>query len=306
MKNFVAFDFDTANSSRHSICCVGLVFVENGKIIDSIFQLINPEEEFDRFNSSVHQITEEAVKNAPTFAVFYNSVRDRIADKLMVSHNLLVNGYALKENLLKNKIKPCSNQLLCSYQLAKKVTLNPSSYSLLSLCKHYRIELPHHQNALGKAEACAKLWVQLVEEFDLYDFDSLFLMARIIPGEISNDNFSPSLVKSSKYNWVNIPSIMPSKNAATENVFFGKNVVFTKKLNHFTRREAAQLVISQGGRFQSGITNETDYLVVGQLEEVMAKGNKSSKLLKAEKLILEGKNLEILSEELFMKMANKS
>lgn len=47
MKNFIAFDFETANCSRHSICSVGMVFVENGKIEYSLYQLINPEEEFD-------------------------------------------------------------------------------------------------------------------------------------------------------------------------------------------------------------------------------------------------------------------
>ena len=45
MKDFVAFDFETANRARHSICSVGMVFVENGEIVDSIYQLIDPEED---------------------------------------------------------------------------------------------------------------------------------------------------------------------------------------------------------------------------------------------------------------------
>lgn len=305
MKNFVAFDFDRANSSRDSICSVGLVFVENGKIKESIYQLINPEEEFDCLNISIHKITPDDVKAAPTFAVFYNSIRDKIANKLMITHNLLIDGYALRDNLLKYQIEPCRNPLLCTYQLAKRVIVNPPSYSLTSLCEHYGIVVNNSHRALADAEACAKLMLQLVEEAGIGDIDSIYHKTHIIPGVIDKDRFSPSLVKSSRSNWVTSSTVKSSKNVATDNFFHGKNVVFTKKLNHFTRSQAAKLVISQGGKFQSGITNETDYLVVGNLEEVMRSGNKSSKLVKAEKLILEGKNLEILSEEVFMRMAKK-
>ena len=306
MKNFVAFNFDTANSSRHSICAVGLVFVENGKIKESIYQLINPEEEFDRFKTTIHKITPEDIKDAPNFAVFYHSISEKIADKLLVTHNLLIDGYALKDNLLKYKIEPCYNQLLCTYQLAKRIMVNPPSYSLNSLCEYYGIVSNNRHSTLADAEICAKLMLQLVEEARCYDIDSLYHRTRIIPGVIDKGRFSPSLVKSSRSNWVTSSTFISAKNVATENVFQGKNVVFTKKLDHFTRSQAAQLVISQGGRFQSGINSETDYLVVGNLDEVMKRGNKSSKLVKAEKMILEGKNLEILSEEVFMRMAKNN
>ncbi len=39
MKSFVAIDFETANQYRSSVCSVGLVFVENLKIIDSFMNL---------------------------------------------------------------------------------------------------------------------------------------------------------------------------------------------------------------------------------------------------------------------------
>lgn len=62
------------------------------------------------------------------------------------------------------------------------------------------------------------------------------------------------------------------------------------------------MVGSKGGKPQNGINKETDYIILGDFEDVMIKGNKSSKLVKAEKMISEGKELEIISEEDFMKM----
>src|SRR4051794_39302900 len=121
MKNFIVFDFETANRSRHSICSVGMVFVENGKIVDSIYQLINPEEEFDGSNIHIHGIKPEDVKDSPTFDVFYNSIKEKIENKLMVAHNLSFDGYALRDNLARYEVKPFYNQFLCTYQLSRKI-----------------------------------------------------------------------------------------------------------------------------------------------------------------------------------------
>ncbi|MBE1556211.1 DNA polymerase III epsilon subunit-like protein [Filibacter limicola] len=40
--DFVAIDFETANSLRSSVCSVGIVQVKNWKIIKEIQSLINP------------------------------------------------------------------------------------------------------------------------------------------------------------------------------------------------------------------------------------------------------------------------
>ena len=77
MKEFVAFDFETANRNRHSICSVGMVFVEDGRVADTVYELINPEEEFDWHNIQIHGITPDEVKSAPTFRDFYNAIEPK-------------------------------------------------------------------------------------------------------------------------------------------------------------------------------------------------------------------------------------
>lgn len=301
MKNFVAFDFETANSSRHSICSVGMVFVKDGKIVDSIYQLINPEEEFDSFNIAIHHITPDDVKDAPTFDVFYNSIKDKIESQLMVAHYLAFDGYALRDNLTKYAIQPCNNQLLCTYQLSKRLIQGKASYSLNTLCQHYGIDITNHHHALADAKACAELMLKLVDLYGLIDFDSIFHKTRIRPGILSPNKYQSSLVSKTKGRF-NLSEIEISEDADAENPFYGKNIVFTGKLNFFTRKEAAQLVANKGGKPQNGINKETNYIILGNFDDVMIKGEKSSKLEKAEKLINEGKELEIISEEDFMKM----
>lgn len=302
MKNFIAFDFETANSSRHSICSVGMVFVENGIIVEELYQLINPEKEFDSFNISIHGIHPEDVESSPTFSSFYENIREKINNKLMIAHYLAFDGYALRDNLKRNDIKPSVNQLLCTYQLSKKLMVGQSSYSIKSLCQYFGIELAYHHHALDDAKACAELMLRLIDEYGLSDIDTLFSKTYIRPGIISADQYRSSLVNKNDKNKLHLKAIEVSLDADRNEAFYGKNIVFTGKLDIFSRKEAAQLVANKGGIPQNNITKDTDYIILGNFEEVMIKSNKSSKLLKAEKMISEGKELEIISEEDFLKM----
>ena len=65
MPTFTAIDLETANADRTSICQIGVVHVQDGRIEDRWRTLVNPQDWFDPFNVSVHRINEEAVRNSP-------------------------------------------------------------------------------------------------------------------------------------------------------------------------------------------------------------------------------------------------
>lgn len=79
-----------------------------------------------------------------------------------------------------------------------------------------------------------------------------------------------------------------------------KNCVFTGTLDRFDRKTAMQLVTDVGGVCQSGITKDTDYLILGDNSFCASiKGDRSSKQLKAEKMIADGSDMQIISESTF-------
>lgn len=90
--DYLAIDVETANADYSSICQIGLVEVQNGKIADQWSTLVNPEAYFDPFNISIHKITEKDVKNAPTSDEVYLELRHRIADRITVHHMPFGNG----------------------------------------------------------------------------------------------------------------------------------------------------------------------------------------------------------------------
>ena len=63
--NFVALDVETANPDFSSICQVGVVVFQDGKLLDSWESLVNPEDYFDEMNISIHGINERSVRSAP-------------------------------------------------------------------------------------------------------------------------------------------------------------------------------------------------------------------------------------------------
>ena len=72
------------------------------------------------------------------------------------------------------------------------------------------------------------------------------------------------------------------------------------------RNEASKIVIKLGGIIGSSVTKKTDILITGiKGREYLDDMYKSTKLKKAESLINNGQNIEILTEEEFLSIAIK-
>lgn len=66
MDNFVAIDFETANSFRSSICSIGLVVVLDKVIVEKFYSLVKPiPNEYNKYCINVHGITEKDTEDAP-------------------------------------------------------------------------------------------------------------------------------------------------------------------------------------------------------------------------------------------------
>lgn len=56
---YISLDVETANNKHHDICSIGIILVENKKIIKKYYTLINPENVFS--NTDIHGIKQEDV-----------------------------------------------------------------------------------------------------------------------------------------------------------------------------------------------------------------------------------------------------
>jgi len=86
----------------------------------------------------------------------------------------------------------------------------------------------------------------------------------------------------------------------------GTKFLFVGKLNSMTREQARATVESLGGSCPSGISQDLDYLVVGDENSPLYGGEKKTKQAKAEALIEAGAPIAIISEDEFLSMIGEA
>jgi DNA polymerase III subunit epsilon len=146
---FTALDFETAQGPKWSICQVGIVRVENGKITHEYSQLVQPPDNYYWLRwSGIHGITARDTRHAPTFAECWPSIEPFIAGQIVVAHNAAFDVSCLKQALSLYGITCPPFETRCTYKHFKK--------GLAEICAEHRIPLNHH-DALSDARACARL-----------------------------------------------------------------------------------------------------------------------------------------------------
>ena len=84
--DFVAIDVETANADMASICQIGVAIYSNNQLIKEWGSLVNPEDYFDYINIDIHGISEDDVKDAPTFPEIFNELKNNLNNTVCVSH----------------------------------------------------------------------------------------------------------------------------------------------------------------------------------------------------------------------------
>jgi DNA polymerase-3 subunit epsilon len=160
--NFTSIDFETATGNRNSACAVGIITVENGKIIEEYHTLIKPpNNEYNWHNIKVHGITQSDTKNAATFDKVYPEIKKRLQGRVIVAHNESFDRSVLQRTMTDNGLDyselKLSERWECTMKLCKANDKYPSG-KLNECCSIDNIELKHHE-ALSDARACAKLYL---------------------------------------------------------------------------------------------------------------------------------------------------
>lgn len=160
MTDFVAIDFETANTNLTSICAVGCVKVENGVITDRFYSLVQPEPNyFIRRFTDIHGITDKDVEGAPTFDALWPKLKEFIGELPLVAHNAPFDGGCLRSTLKHYGISRPDNPFFCTLDKARRTIPRTlcASFALPSLASFLGIPFKDHHYALSDAEICAKI-----------------------------------------------------------------------------------------------------------------------------------------------------
>lgn len=299
INSFTAFDFETANDKKSSICQVGFARFENGIIVEKWSSLVNPEDDFYSKNISIHGIRPENVVNCPTFPEIYPIVKEKLSKDFSLSHTNF-DPLALKDSINRYNLSLFPYQWVDNCVVARNVWPEFDSHSLNALFKH--LNLPDYQahDALDDAIICGQIFISAIKQNKSY--------VEKITKDLSQKDINQS--KPKKTNNIIVGNDFFSKilrkqvsvKANTSGHLFGKCIVFTGNLT-ISRKKAAQLAADAGCTVKSGITKSTNYLVVGEQDLTLTKGKKrSSKQRKADDYISKGIPIQVLSEKQFLEL----
>jgi DNA polymerase-3 subunit epsilon len=170
MERFVVVDVETANRSRASICQIGLVVVEGREIVEEVQTLIDPDQAFDPMNISIHGITPEDVRSAPTFRAGYEEIEPYFYDAPVLGHSNFDKA-AFRAEFARWGMANGDIHWADTIPIIRKgFPKLEGGYSLKNLTTHFGISFKHH-DALEDARAAAQITLMALDEIGLAAWD---------------------------------------------------------------------------------------------------------------------------------------
>ena len=174
MPRYIVFDVETPNHLNNRMSAIGVSVVEDGEIRDSFFSYVDPEQEFDWFNTQLTGIDESTVADAPTFAELWPSLEPLFSSGVLVAHNATFDLGVLKKCLAAYDIEwQRAAPFCCTVQIGRRL-LPGISHKLDCMCAYYGLELHHHQADSDSAAAAELLLRYMRAGADLESFTKTY------------------------------------------------------------------------------------------------------------------------------------
>ncbi|WPU66706.1 exonuclease domain-containing protein [Peredibacter starrii] len=157
-QTYVVVDLETTGSlsSWNRVTEIGAVKIQNGQVIDTFQTLINPERSIPQSIQELTGITNEMVKDAPTFSGIVEKFLDFMDGSIFVAHNAGFD-YGFIQNEFARLEERFVMPYICTKAWMRKYYPGLPSYGLKNLCQTFNISLESHHRALCDATAAAHL-----------------------------------------------------------------------------------------------------------------------------------------------------
>jgi len=270
---FYGIEIETASSLAGSICQIGVAEYDAGQIrLYSWY--VNPEVSFDPVHCAVHGIQEVDVRTSPTYAGVFRKLKKMIGGHPVVSHTKLTR-VALQEASRLAGLERLGAEWINVTKVARRAwpdRFGRTPYGIDDLAVGVGVQLEGY-TAACRALAKVEIMAIAVEKTGI----ALSSWPDILAKPSRKTAFDPG-----------------EPNA--EGLHFGKKLVFTGDLD-MPREIAAKHATEAGFICRSEVSDDINCLVVGDLTI-----GKNPKIMKARALRDFGNEIEILTEEEFLRL----
>ena len=156
-ERYIAFDVETPNSRNDAMSAIGVTVVENGKICGDFYTLVNPEAEFDYFNTMLTGITPEMVRESPSFGELWRELGPMLTGGVLAAHNAPFDMSVLAKCVLRYNVDWTGSPVyVCTCRMGRQVYPELPNHRLDTMCARLGVGLSHH-NAGSDSRACAEI-----------------------------------------------------------------------------------------------------------------------------------------------------
>lgn len=298
--SFTLLHTESVNTNKDAVCHIILVPVIDGVRQEPKEYIVNPKASFYFVMSG---ITKEQVEEASFFEDVWPEIRQALVDAPFVVCSAEGNSVHTLAGTIMRLDQYCPAIDFINAKAICRRTMSQISYSLNYLSWEY------FQDGIEESDpvAIANRWTDLAlmglgtsDATDLRDFAE---KEKIRIGSFSSEEVIPSLCIHTKpyqaHRGFDAESV--DVNVNPEHPFYGRNIVFTGKMEVMTRNEARTAVVALGGLAPDNITKDTNILVVGKQDlRVVGEKGLSGKMKKAAQYKEKGQDIEIMDENDFV------
>lgn len=162
---FAVVDVETTGvgpRNQDRITEIAVVIVQ-GERIETVFDtLVNPERPIAPIATALTNITNDMVKDAPTFAEVADEVLRVLAGRVFVAHNARFDWGLVAGELRRTRGFELAGPQVCTVRMSRRLVADLESYALGSMAHHFGLENPARHRAAGDALVTARLLHRLL------------------------------------------------------------------------------------------------------------------------------------------------
>lgn len=185
------FDVETPNRFNDRICSISVYRTDNyGNIVDHMYRLVDPETDFDFFNTKVHGLTNRDVLGSMNFKELWDAELSKIiAGTQLVAYNATFDMSVLCKTMYSYGIDPVLPKYADALIIAKDVAPSLTSFKLPVVCKHFGIPEFKHHDAEDDTRACMNLFWELEKRVDNLPYYFLDYTFRHVERDVDSSNY---------------------------------------------------------------------------------------------------------------------
>ena len=283
--NYIIIDTETTGLDPRfdSIIEISAIKVSNNQIIDTFSSLINPGFIIDEFITEKTGITNNMLQSAPQAKEIIPKFYSFVKNSILIGHNVNFDINFIYDALQCFDMK-FNNNFIDTLRFARRLLPDLKHHRLQDIAEYFNINTDGSHRALRDCEITQLCYTNL-KKIALSQYGTTESFANTWNNS-KNNSYKSIVAQNSDFD--------------ITHPLYNKVCVFTGTLERMQRQEAMQTVANLGGICSNSITQKTNYLILGNNDYCPSiKGGKSSKQKKAESLLLNGQDIQIISENVF-------